>query len=59
MTYALCDLTIEDLRHLRRWLLYRYVYTDPKSTIHHSIGEKVDLVSLELVRRTGDKKWKL
>lgn len=59
MTYALSDLTIDDLRNLRKELMWRYANTDVKSSLHHSIGEKIDLVSLELVRRTGDQKWKL
>ncbi len=59
MTYALCDLTIQELKDLRKWLLIRYANTDVESRIHVAIGEKADQVSLELVRRTGDPKYKL
>lgn len=59
MTLRLCELTIDDLRAMRKHLLRRYVETAPDDPKHKEIGIKCDLVSLELVRRTGDKKYKL
>ena len=55
----LSKIRIEDLKRLRRYLLFRYADTDCKSSIHARIGAEIDKVSLELNLRLGETKYKL
>jgi|DEB0MinimDraft_3_1074331.scaffolds.fasta_scaffold03548_5 hypothetical protein len=58
MTLELCELTIDDLKVMRKYLLYLYATGGANDPKHHEIGMQLDRICYELVRRTGDSKWK-
>ena len=50
---------IEDLKRLRKYLLFMYVSKDIKDVKHAQYSNEIDKIGLELNRRTGDKKYKI
>tara|TARA_R100001369_G_scaffold92824_1_gene140210 strand:+ start:5754 stop:5930 length:177 start_codon:yes stop_codon:yes gene_type:complete len=50
---------IEDLKRLRKYLMFRYINTDIKDVKHAQYGNEIDRIGLELNRRTGETKYKL
>ena len=53
------ELEIEDLKLLRKFLLLRYVNTKPTEPNHVKYGKYADAVAIDLVRKTGNPKYKL
>ena len=56
MPLEVCRLSITELKKLRRQLLFLYVDSDGKKRI--TIGEKFDLISMELDHRLRITKYK-
>ncbi len=55
----LSKIRTEDLKRLRRYLLFRYSETDCKTNFHAQIGSEIDRIGLELNLRLRDTKYKL
>lgn len=53
------EVETEDLKLIRRFLLWRYAFTTPTDPKHYQYGRQADDVGRELVKRTGDQRWKL
>ena len=50
---------IEDLKRLRKYLMFMYVDTDIKDIKHAQYAKEIDKIGLELNKRTGERKYKL
>jgi len=57
--YDISKVTTEDLRFLRRFLLYRFATLEQDDDRKNECRLLCDKVSHELVQRTGDSKYKL
>jgi len=58
----MCDTskaTIDELKYLRKSLLYRFNYVPATDKRRNEYRLQVNAIARELVRRTGDKRWKL
>jgi len=51
--------SIEDLKRLRKYLLFMYIATDIKDIKHAQYGNEIDRIGLELNKKTGERKYKL
>ena len=58
----MCDVskaTVDELKLLRKYLLLRFDDTSKDDPRRNNYRRYVNLIALELVRRTGDNRWKL
>ena len=53
------EISVDELRKLRKYLFFRYVATDLEDIRHSQYGNEIDRIGLELNRRTGETKYKL